>query len=183
MTNEQARGQDLQPTTTLAYAGRTSPGSGFLRADQVYVSRLQTYVIVHRFTIKPGSRISKNPFNPLFNHHFVSKLHQDQSPTSRIRPDSTMLPTFYIALLIPTFASAAYLGGIDMNRACRDQYGNWVAYVSLAGGGCNAWKCAPASGEATPRGIDTPRACVNQYGTGAYAQCNGGEYDWGCYRN
>jgi hypothetical protein len=70
-----------------------------------------------------------------------------------------------------------------MNSACRDQYGDWVAYVSLAGGGCNAWKCAPSSGEATPRGIDTPRACVKQYGGGAYALCYNGEYDWSCYRN
>jgi hypothetical protein len=95
-----------------------------------------------------------------------------------------MLPIIYVTLLIPTLAAAARLGGIDMNRACRDQYGgDWTAYVSLAGGGCNAWKCAYVPGEATPRGIDTPRACVNQYGGGAYAQCNGGVYDWSCYRN
>jgi hypothetical protein len=94
-----------------------------------------------------------------------------------------MLPTLYITLLLPALAAAGRLGGIDMGRACRDQYGDWVAYVVPGGRGCNDWKCAPPSGEATPRGIDTPRACVNQYGGGAYASCTGGVYDWGCYRN
>jgi hypothetical protein len=101
--------------------------------------------------------------------------HSQQTTTMRL----ITLTTF----LIPTLAAAGRLGGIDMNSACRDQYGDWVAYVSLAGGGCNAWKCAPSSGEATPRGIDTPRACVKQYGGGAYALCYNGEYDWSCYRN
>jgi hypothetical protein len=92
--------------------------------------------------------------------------------------------SIYAALIIPTLAAAGRLGGIDMNRACRDQYGgNWVGYVSLAGGGCNAWRCAYTVGEATPRSIDTPRACVNQYGGGAYALCYNGEYDWSCFRD
>jgi hypothetical protein len=88
-------------------------------------------------------------------------------------------------LLLPVLAAAASrLGGIDMNRACADQYGSsWGAY--LFGTGCNAWKCYPLPGQgyALQRGVDTPRACSNQYGGGAYALCYNGEYDWSCYRN
>jgi hypothetical protein len=95
-----------------------------------------------------------------------------------------MYLSIYATLLIPALAAAGRLGGIDMNRACRDQYGgSWSAYVSLQGGGCNAWRCAYSGGEATPRSIDTPRACVNQYGGGAYALCYNGEYDWSCFRD
>jgi len=89
----------------------------------------------------------------------------------------------FVAVLIPVTA-AGRLGGIDMNRACRDQYGGgWVAYVQNSG--CSGWKCVPGpgNGEATPRGVDTPRACGNQYGSGAYALCYSGEYDWSCFRD
>jgi hypothetical protein len=97
----------------------------------------------------------------------------------------TMLAITMLTLLLPIFAAADYLGGIDMSRACQDQYGGeWYAYVQ--DNNCSGWKCQARDGEATPRGIDTPRACVNQHGAGATALCGGlfpgGAYDWGCFR-
>jgi len=88
-------------------------------------------------------------------------------------------------LLLPALTSAAYLGGIDMSRACQDQYGagEWYAKHWDDQNGCGDWKCFPYTGYAIQRSIDTPRACVNQHGGGAWAKCTGGVYDWGCYRD
>jgi hypothetical protein len=90
--------------------------------------------------------------------------------------------SIYAIVLIPTLAAARRLGGIDMDRACKDQYGDWWATVE-GKETCNSWKCYPTTGYAIQRSIDTPRACVNQYGAGAYAQCAINAYDWSCFRN
>jgi hypothetical protein len=74
-----------------------------------------------------------------------------------------------------------YLGGIDMERACHDQY--YYFYYALSyGDTCDAWSCLESTGNAPRRPIDTPAACVSQYGKGVYAACNGGRYGWGCFR-
>lgn len=86
-------------------------------------------------------------------------------------------------LVAPT--AGARLGGIDMNRACRDEYGSYFSADRKGNNdSCNDWFCRNnLSGEGNQGGgINTPRACVSQYGSGAYAVCNGGVFDWSCYR-
>jgi len=82
-----------------------------------------------------------------------------------------MLLSTLLTLLLPTLAltaPTALLGGIDMNRACREQYGSdYLAFVDEYG--CSGWKCRSNSDK--NKGIDTPRACVSQYGGGATALC------------
>ncbi|RYN42462.1 hypothetical protein AA0113_g6698 [Alternaria arborescens] len=80
-------------------------------------------------------------------------------------------------------AAGARLGGIDMNRACRDQYG--MGYpAGTIGNSCNDWQCILYN---TNFGdlyypVDTPAACKRQYGNNVYAWCQGGWDKWSCYR-
>lgn len=74
--------------------------------------------------------------------------------------------------------SGEYLGGIDVNTACRVQYGlNY--YARSVGITCNDWKCTNGGGD---KSMDTPKACSYQYGLGVYAFCSSGLNGWGCYR-
>jgi hypothetical protein len=79
-------------------------------------------------------------------------------------------------------ARATYLGGLDMDQTCRDQWFRF-AYVVKSGDTCNSWTCREDI-EYGVAGlyIDTPRACVQRYGAGATAKCTGGANGWGCYR-
>jgi len=90
------------------------------------------------------------------------------------------------ALVAPAAAAAAAgqrLGGIDMPRACREQYGLPLTATHSLGNSCNDWRC---SGGALNVGIvlnvDTPAACTRQYGSNVYAWCDGGWDKWSCYR-
>jgi streptogramin lyase len=75
--------------------------------------------------------------------------------------------------------SGEYLGGIDVNIACREQYGNSY-YAAARGGTCNDWKCTNNGNWF--RDMDTPRACSVQHGLNNYAYCSSGINGWGCYR-
>jgi hypothetical protein len=96
----------------------------------------------------------------------------------------TIILSAIISLGLGLLAAGERLGGIDMQRACRDQYGPTGIATEGFGTSCNAWLCHVLDGHANPPAysIDTPQACVSQYGSGAYAVCNGGVYDWACYR-
>ncbi len=73
--------------------------------------------------------------------------------------------------------SGEYLGGINMDSACRAQYGpDWRA-VSR-GNTCSDWSCNIGD---SYKSVDTPQACRIQYGLGNYAYCSAGVYSWGCY--
>ena len=92
---------------------------------------------------------------------------------------TTILSAIISFGLLAAPVAAERLGGIDMNRACRDQYGP-ALYAVRGGNSCNDWYCDTNIAGGFP--IDTPRACVTQYNTNAYAQCVGGANDWSCYR-
>ena len=75
--------------------------------------------------------------------------------------------------------SGEYLGGIDVNFACREQYG--VSYWAVSRGAtCNDWSCT--NNGSWFRDMDTPRACSYQYGLNVYAYCSSGVNGWGCHR-
>ncbi|CAN9079896.1 unnamed protein product [Alternaria alternata] len=87
------------------------------------------------------------------------------------------------ALVAPSAAAVAAgerLGGIDMNRACRDQYDAGAIGIRV-GDTCNDWRCGIRyyPGVAS---VNTPAACTRQYGPGVYAWCSGGWDKWSCYR-
>lgn len=75
--------------------------------------------------------------------------------------------------------SGEYRGGIDVNTACRVQYGlNY--YAKSVGITCNDWKCTNGGGL---KSMDTPKACSYQYGLNVYAFCSSGVNGWGCYNS
>lgn len=76
-----------------------------------------------------------------------------------------------------------YLGGIDMDSACRDEWGTF-AFVEQRDNSCNAWKCGIAYPMlVTGLGVDVNRACTKQHGVSAYGWCTTGAWGWGCYKN
>ena len=79
--------------------------------------------------------------------------------------------------------SGEYLGGIDMDSACRDQWGTF-AYVEQRDNSCNGWKCGIAYPEwVTGLYVDVNRACTKQHGVSAYGWCTTDAWGWGCYKN
>jgi hypothetical protein len=71
-----------------------------------------------------------------------------------------------------------YLGGLNMDIACREQYGAHF-YARSSGGSCNDWSCTKGEGHYS---VDTPRACHIQHGGNTYAWCTSGVNGWGCYK-
>lgn len=91
--------------------------------------------------------------------------------------------TTVLATATPASASV-YLGGVDMQRACNDQYGASLGLLAEVTNQRDAfsWRCtAPFD---RTRGIDVNKACVTQYGRGAYAGLRDGRnpYSWYCQR-
>jgi len=81
-------------------------------------------------------------------------------------------------------ARATYLGGLDMPKVCRDQYGsNSESYVKQYDLTCGAWSCTNGHFNQQYLNVDMPAACARRYGQGVYAWCEKGMYDWGCYRS
>ncbi|WP_328743811.1 hypothetical protein OHT57_00565 [Streptomyces sp. NBC_00285] len=81
-------------------------------------------------------------------------------------------------------ASAATLGGVDMQRACNTQYppSFGLKAVVLDQHNAYSWRCA-APWDNT-RQINVNAACANQYGPGAYAGLGSATnpYSWYCRR-
>ena len=82
-------------------------------------------------------------------------------------------------LLLATLTTAQRLGGIDMQRACRDQYGS-VFYAVRGGNGCNDWYCDANVGLENP--IDVLEACKRQYEGKVLSRCEAGAEGWGCWQ-
>ena len=85
-----------------------------------------------------------------------------------------------ITALISTALAGTYLGGIDMNRACADQWRG--RYAKQYGNSCDAWKCE-SERDYVQLDVDVNAACSSQHGGGAYGYCTSGAWGWGCYRN
>jgi len=81
------------------------------------------------------------------------------------------------ALVAPEAAAAAAgqrLGGIDMPRACREQYAAPLT-AGRVGNSCNDWRCSGGYWNVgVSFDVDTPAACRSQYGSNVYAWCDGG---------
>lgn len=79
--------------------------------------------------------------------------------------------------------SGEYVGGINMDAACRDEYGTY-AYVDQRDNSCNGWKCGIAYPTViTGLSVDVNRACTKQHGVSAYGWCTTDAWGWGCYKN
>jgi hypothetical protein len=74
--------------------------------------------------------------------------------------------------------SGERLGGIDVDTACRTQYG-LDYYAKSVGITCNDWKCSNGGKD---KGMDVPKACSYQYGLNVYAFCSSGVNGWGCFK-
>ena len=77
--------------------------------------------------------------------------------------------------------ASVIIGGIDVARQCRAQYGaSWTATV-LDPGNAYSWRCT-YSGYAN--GVNMNSGCVNQYGAGAFAVLldPNNAYSWRCAR-
>lgn len=98
-------------------------------------------------------------------------------------------------LAAPGVASAAIrLGGVDVNQACKQQYGNPAKAVLLANN-AYGWKCSgprmtcsSLGGRCTVEyriygGIDMNRACKARYGSKAYAVLEQNHAQgWKCFK-
>ncbi|KAH8884327.1 hypothetical protein GQ53DRAFT_880046 [Thozetella sp. PMI_491] len=71
-----------------------------------------------------------------------------------------------------------WLGGVDVDGACKIQYGDsWSA--DRNGGGCYDWVCKNGDDR---ENVNMNVACVSQYGVNkAYAGCGRTVWDWACY--
>jgi hypothetical protein len=81
--------------------------------------------------------------------------------------------------------SGEYLGGIDMDTACAEQWGG-LGYtdVDQRGNTCNAWNCSVIYPTLiTGLSVDVNRACTKQHGVSAYGWCTTDAWGWGCYKN
>jgi hypothetical protein len=80
--------------------------------------------------------------------------------------------------------AATALGGVDMQRACNDQYGAVYGYVAKVMNQSDAysWRCTKPWD--TTRGIDVNAACARQYGAGAWSGLRNryNPYTWFCQR-
>ena len=119
--------------------------------------------------------------------HFSQLFLQSTQITSqklghlKIPLSSTMFTSLLsITTLISTALAGTYLGGIDMNRACNEQWPR--RYAQQHGNGCDAWKCE-ANWDYVQLSVDVNRACSKQHGGGAYGYCTSGAWGWGCYRD
>ena len=89
-------------------------------------------------------------------------------------------PASAIPVATPATAST-YAGGVDMQAACRQQYGNQNEQGISGGPGAYDWYCKDPRTGATGR-VDVARYCADTYGNTAYADAQGdGAFDWGCF--
>jgi hypothetical protein len=97
-------------------------------------------------------------------------------------PEANPAPTPKVAL--PLVArKGEYVGGIDMDAACRAQWGTY-AYSDKRDNTCNGWKCGIAYPIViTGLYVDVNQACTTQHGVSAYGWCTTDASGWGCYKN
>ena len=96
---------------------------------------------------------------------------------------SAILSLGYLASPV---AADTWLGGLDISRACREQYSSdggqgpefWGD--GKKGEGCNDWFYYSTFWPGDQYSIDTNLACAKQHG-GGFAWCTSGIYDWSCY--
>lgn len=102
------------------------------------------------------------------------------APTAEAAAVAEAAPIAEAAHLAPR--AGERLGGVNMDEACRNEYGNQY-FAELRGSGCSSWSCAYLNFLVRGLSIDVPAQCARQYGGGVYAWCNAGANNWGCYRS
>ncbi|PSR84023.1 hypothetical protein BD289DRAFT_434946 [Coniella lustricola] len=86
-----------------------------------------------------------------------------------------------LVLLARSVTAATYVGGVDMQAACQEQYANSSEQGILTGSSAYDWVCYNPSTGASGS-VDVNEYCQYTYGGSAYADPQGGgAYDWGCY--
>jgi len=80
----------------------------------------------------------------------------------------------------PTSSRTTFLGGVDMQRACNEQYPGRGTTATVTNGS-SAYSCVCAA-PSFSGGIDVTRECASQYGAGAYAGLTDSTnpYTWYC---
>jgi hypothetical protein len=89
-----------------------------------------------------------------------------------------------LVLLAAPASARTWAGGVDMQLACRQQYGDGyeAGIIPSTGSGAYDWRCIlpPNTIDRFPINVDAH--CALTYGNGAYGDPQGGgPYDWGCY--
>jgi hypothetical protein len=84
------------------------------------------------------------------------------------------------ATAVPAEA-AVVIGGIDISRQCRAQYGSSYYAIALDPGNAYSWRCTYSGYQ---YGVNLSAGCGNQYGGGAFAVLlnPGDAYSWRCAR-
>jgi len=81
----------------------------------------------------------------------------------------------------PVLEVRALRGGVDVDEACRQQFGGNYGALQT-GNGCDGWKCVV---DGRHRGINMDLYCTMKYGGDALAKCDegwwGGVYNWECH--
>lgn len=110
-------------------------------------------------------------------HFLLRNLHTHNSEPMH----STILGGIVASLALfaaPVVARGRYAGGIDMNEACRHQYGEGT-WAFSDGNSAYDWHCT--SGPHS-EWVDTNGYCGWKYGCGAQSDAQGGGLnDWACY--
>ena|ERR1700753_47641 len=89
-----------------------------------------------------------------------------------------------LVLLGRPAAANPWIGSVDMNAACQEQYNDPTAWASWYCCSYTAydWLCFDASGDVTYGGIDVNAYCHATYGKCTWANPQGGGLDdWACY--
>ncbi|KAK5658025.1 hypothetical protein OQA88_2580 [Cercophora sp. LCS_1] len=101
--------------------------------------------------------------------------------TSMITAFSTLAILTSQSLAAATFQTRALRGGVDVDEACRVQYGGNYRALKL-GDYCDGWKCDV---DGRHRGINMDMYCVSKYGGDALAKCAdgwfSGVFNWECH--
>ena len=83
-----------------------------------------------------------------------------------------------VTLLTSPALARTWAGPVDMQKACRMQYGP-ASYARSIGLTAYDWQCWSGG---KPHSVDVNRYCRDRYRSNAYADPQGGGvFDWGCY--
>lgn len=81
-----------------------------------------------------------------------------------------------VAIEVPSIVTRDS-SGIDIQAACNFEYGNGYT-ATRTGGSCYDWVCRGSNGQSG--GVNLDVWCAAKWGIEAYAECDGGIYDWVC---
>lgn len=95
---------------------------------------------------------------------------------------STILGAIAALALLASPVSATYLGGVNMQACCQEQYSNSAEQGIAGGSGCYDWYCYNPNTGNDDGGVNVDECCQVTYGnSAAYSGCSGGVYNWACY--